>query len=186
MRTYEGSLDARHLRVAIVVSRFNETISKRLLDGAVDCLMRHGIPQEDISVAWVPGAFELPSAAARIASSGEVDAVVCIGAVIRGDTPHFDYVAGHAAHGIGRAALDTGVPITFGVVTTDTVAQAEERAGGKMGNKGFEAAASAIEMANLFASLPKPLAELLERLGERHPMKVDESSATVIRRHRDG
>lgn len=160
MRIYEGSLDARHLRVAVAVSRFNEIISKRLLGGAVDCLTRRGIREEYISVAWVPGAFELPSVAARLASSGEVDAVVCIGAVIRGGTSHFDYVAGHAAHGIGRAALDTGVPITFGVVTTDTVAQAEERAGGKMGNKGFEAAAAAIEMANLFASLPKPQADL--------------------------
>jgi 6,7-dimethyl-8-ribityllumazine synthase len=160
MRSHEGSFDARHLRVAIVVSRFNETISKRLLEGAVDCLTRHGISEEDVSVAWVPGGFELPSAAKRMASSGEVDAVVCLGVVIRGDTPHFDYVAGHAAHGIGRAALDTGVPVTFGVLTTDTVAQAEERAGGKMGNKGFEAAAAAIEMANLFTSLPKPQTDL--------------------------
>lgn len=155
-RSHTGGFDARHLRIAVVVSRFNETIGKRLLDGALDCLLRHGAPQEDVSVAWVPGAFELPSAAKRIASSGEVDAIVCLGVVIRGGTPHFDYVAGHAAHGIGQAALDTGVPITFGVLTTDNAAQAEERAGGKMGNKGFEAAAAAIEMANLFASLPKP------------------------------
>ena len=159
-RDYEGGFDGRHLRVAIVVSRFNETISKRLLDGAIDCLVRHGVPADDVSVAWVPGAFELPSAAKRVASSGEFDAVVCLGAVIRGATPHFDYVAGHAAQGIGAAALDTGVPIAFGVLTTDDTAQAEERAGGKLGNKGFEAAAAAIEMANLFASLPKPRTEL--------------------------
>ena len=160
MPTYEGSFDARHLRVAVIAGRFNETISKRLLDGALDCLARNGIPPKEISVAWVPGAFELPSAAKRMASSGEFDAVVCVGAVIKGATPHFDYVAGHAAHGIGAAALDTGVPIAFGVLTTETAAQAEERAGGKMGNKGFEAAAAAIEMANLFASLPKPQADL--------------------------
>ena len=154
-RSYEGGFDGRHLRVAVVVSRFNETFSKRLLDGAIDCLVRHGVPSDEVSVAWVPGAFELPSAAKRIASSGEFDAVVCVGVVIRGATPHFDYVAGHAAQGIGQAALDTGVPIAFGVLTTDDVAQADERAGGKLGNKGFEAAAAAIEMANLFASLPK-------------------------------
>jgi 6,7-dimethyl-8-ribityllumazine synthase len=160
MTTFEGGLDARHLRVAVVVSRFNETISKRLLDGAIDCLIRRGIPREEVSIAWVPGAFELPSAAKRVASSGEVDVVICVGAVIRGETPHFDYVAGHAAYGIGQAALDTGVPITLGVLATDDVAQAEARAGGKMGNKGFEAAAAAIEMANLFAALPKPQADL--------------------------
>ncbi len=160
MPTYEGSFDARHLRVAVIAARFNETISKRLLDGALDCLIRHGIPPEEVWVAWVPGAFELPSAAKRVASSGEFDAVVCLGVVIKGATPHFDYVAGHAAHGIGQAALDTGVPIAFGVLTTETAAQAEERAGGKMGNKGFEAAAAAIEMANLFASLPKPQTNL--------------------------
>jgi 6,7-dimethyl-8-ribityllumazine synthase len=156
---YEGSYEARGLRVSIVVSRFNETISTRLLDGALDCFHRHGVADEDISVAWVPGAFELSPAAHRIASSREVDAVVCLGAVIRGDTPHFDYVAGETAAGISRAALDTGVPITFGVLTTDDVSQAEERAGGKAGNKGFEAALAAIEMANLFASLPKPQTE---------------------------
>ncbi len=160
MPTYEGSFDARHLRVALIAGRFNETISKRLLDGALDCLTRHGVGPDGISVAWVPGAFELPSAAKRIASSGEFDAVVCLGVVVKGDTPHFDYVAGHAAHGIGQAALDTGVPVAFGVLTTETVAQAEERAGGKMGNKGFEAAAAAIEMANLFASFPKPQTNL--------------------------
>jgi 6,7-dimethyl-8-ribityllumazine synthase len=160
MRSYEGALDAHHLRVCVVVSRFNETISKRLLDGALDCLRRHGAPEEDISVAWVPGAFELGAAARRIASSGEVDAVVCVGAVIRGQTPHFDFVAGEAAAGIARASAATGVPVSFGVLTTETSAQAEERAGGKLGNKGFEAALAAVEMANLYAALPKPSSEV--------------------------
>jgi 6,7-dimethyl-8-ribityllumazine synthase len=140
----------------VVASRFNETISRQLADGALDCLRRHGVPDEYVSLTWVPGAFELPVAAKRIASSGEVDAVVCVGAVIRGDTAHFDFVAGHAMNGIGAATLETGVPITAGVLTTETVQQAADRAGGKMGNKGFEAALAAIEMANLFVSLPKP------------------------------
>jgi 6,7-dimethyl-8-ribityllumazine synthase len=156
MRTHSGALDARHLRIAVVVSRFNEAIGTRLLEGALDCLRRHGAPEDDISVVWVPGAFELPAAARRVASSGEVDAVVCLGAVVRGETPHFDYVAGRAATGIAAASDATGIPVAFGVLTTETRAQAEERAGGKLGNKGFEAALAAIEMANLFASLPKP------------------------------
>lgn len=160
IRTYEGSFDGRNLRVAVIASRFNETIGRSLLDGALDCLTRHGVTENDITVAWVPGAFELPAAAKRIAESGEVDAIVCVGAVIRGETPHFDYVAGHAAKGIGDASLATGIPIMFGVLTTDTLEQATSRAGGKMGNKGFEAALGAIEMANLYASLPKPAPEL--------------------------
>jgi 6,7-dimethyl-8-ribityllumazine synthase len=155
MRRFEGALDARHLRVCVVVSRFNETISRRLLEGALDCLRRHGAPEDDLSVVWVPGAFELPAAARRVAAAREVDAVVCLGVVIRGETAHFDFVAGRAATGIADAAA-TGVPVTFGVLTTETRAQAEERAGGKLGNKGFEAAQAAIEMANLFAELPKP------------------------------
>jgi 6,7-dimethyl-8-ribityllumazine synthase len=159
-RTYEGSFDGRNLRVAVVASRFNETIAKSLLDGAVDCLVRHGVAGNDIVMAWVPGAFELPAAAKRLAQSGEVDAIVCVGAVIRGETPHFDYVAGHAARGIGDASLETGIPITFGVLTTDDVEQATSRAGGKMGNKGFEAALAALEMANLFSALPKPATDL--------------------------
>ena len=158
--TLEGSFEGRHLRVAVIASRFNETIVNRLVDGAIDCLSRHGVPDEYLSTVWVPGAFELPVTAKRIAASGEFDAIVCIGAVIRGDTPHFDYVAGEAAKGITQAALETGVPITLGVLTTDTVQQAEDRAGGKLGNKGFEAALAAMEMANLFASLPKPSTEL--------------------------
>jgi len=157
---YEGRLTAQHLRVAVVASRFNETIGKRLVDGALDCLRRHGASDDDLTVVWVPGAFELPAAAQRVAASGEFDAIVCVGAVIRGETPHFEFVAGHAAHGIGDVSLQTGVPVTFGVLTTENSAQAAERAGGKMGNKGFEAALAAIEMADLFAALPKPAEEL--------------------------
>jgi 6,7-dimethyl-8-ribityllumazine synthase len=158
--TYEGSFEGRHLRVAVVASRFNEAIVEKLVEGAVDCLARHGVPDEYVSTTWVPGAFELPMAARRIAASGEVDAVVCLGAVIRGDTAHFDFVAGAAAHAIAQGAMETGIPITFGVLTTDTVEQATDRAGGKMGNKGFEAALAAIEMANLFGILPKPASEI--------------------------
>jgi 6,7-dimethyl-8-ribityllumazine synthase len=151
---FEGSFEANHLRVAIIASRFNEAIVERLVEGALECLSQHGVPDEFVSTVWVPGAFELPLAAKRIASSGEFDAVVCVGAVVRGDTPHFDYVAGEAARGITTASLETGIPITLGVLTTDTMEQAEERAGGKVGNKGFESALAAIEMANLFAALP--------------------------------
>jgi 6,7-dimethyl-8-ribityllumazine synthase len=160
VRSYEGSFDARDLRVGIVASRFNETVSRRLVEGAIDCLRRHGALDERISVTWVPGAFELPGAAGRLARSGDVDAIVCIGCVIRGETPHFDYVAGSAANGIAGLLADADIPVTFGVLTTETTEQAEARAGGKMGNKGFEAALAAIEMANLYAALPKPEANL--------------------------
>ncbi len=157
---YEGSFDGRNLRVAIVAGRFNETIVKQLVDGAVDCLARHNVQESDISLVWVPGAFEIPATAKRLATSGEVDAIICLGAVIRGETAHFDYVAGHASNGIGAVAVETGLPITNGILTTESVAQATDRAGGKMGNKGFEAALVAVEMANLYASLPKPSSEL--------------------------
>jgi 6,7-dimethyl-8-ribityllumazine synthase len=160
MRSYEGAFDGQGLRVAVVAARFNESISQRLLEGAVDCLRRQGVADEDISIARVPGAFELPLAAQRLAQSGEIDAVVCVGAVIRGGTPHFEYVATQAASGITAATLATGVPITFGVLTTDDRDQADERAGGKLGNKGFEAAQAALEMANLLAALPKPQSEI--------------------------
>ena len=159
-KVIEGSFEARDLRVGIVVGRFNETIGKRLLEGAEDCLRRHGVRAEDVTVVWVPGAFEIPLAAQRLAASGEVDAVITLGAVIRGETPHFDYVAGHAASGVGRASLDTGIPITFGVLTTETSEQARERSGGKVGNKGFEAALAALEMASLMTALPKPQTEI--------------------------
>lgn len=160
MRGFSGDLDARHLRVAVVAGRFNETISGRLAEGALDCLRRHGAAEDDIWLVWVPGAFEIPLVARRIAASKEVDAIVCVGAVVRGETPHFDYVAGNAARGLADASAATGVPITFGVLTTDDSAQAEARAGGKAGNKGFEAALAAIEMANLLTALPKPATDV--------------------------
>jgi 6,7-dimethyl-8-ribityllumazine synthase len=154
---HEGTFDARDLRVGIVVSRFNEVISRNLLEGALDCLKRHGVPEEKITVAWVPGAFEIPITAKRLAGAGTFDALICLGAVIRGETAHFDFVAGHASNSIGEVSVETGLPIANGILTTETVEQATERAGGKLGNKGFEAALAAIEMANLLASLPKPL-----------------------------
>ena len=160
MQTHEGALDGKRLRIAVVASRFNETICKRLVDGALKALSRHGVGDDDVSLTWVPGAFEIPAAAQRIAASGEVDAVVAIGAVIRGETAHFDYVAGTAASGVSSASLATGVPIAFGILTTNTTEQAADRAGGKLGNQGYEAGVAAIEMANLFASLPKPQTDL--------------------------
>jgi 6,7-dimethyl-8-ribityllumazine synthase len=160
MNVYEGGFDGRQLRVAIVAGRFNETIVKQLVEGALDCLRRHAVDEDNISVVWVPGAFEIPATTRRLASSGEFDAIVCLGAVIRGETAHFDYVAGHASNGIGAVALETGLPITNGVLTTENFQQAADRAGGKVGNKGFEAALAALEMSNLLASLPKPAPEL--------------------------
>jgi 6,7-dimethyl-8-ribityllumazine synthase len=155
--TYEGQLQGGGLRIAIAASRFNETIVVRLLDGALDGLRRHGVEPEGIDVAWAPGAFELPLVARRLAASGSYEAVITLGAVIRGATSHYDLVAGQCAAGVQRAQLETGVPVIFGVLTTDTIEQAVERSGTKAGNKGFEAAAAAIEMANLLARLPKPL-----------------------------
>ena len=155
MHTYQGKLDAADLRIAIVVSRFNELITRPLLDGALDCLRRHGADEARVSVAWVPGAFEIPAVARRLACSGAFDAVVCLGAVIRGATAHFDYVAAGVAQGIGRVALESGVPVIFGVLTTDTIEQAIERAGTKAGNKGADAALAAIEMASLLRQLPQ-------------------------------
>jgi 6,7-dimethyl-8-ribityllumazine synthase len=155
MTVFEGNLTGAGLRIAIVASRFNEAIVSRLVDGATDGLRRHGVAEDAIDLAWVPGAFELPLVAARLAQSGEYDAVITLGAVIRGATSHYDLVAGQCAAGVQRAQLDTGVPIIFGVLTTDTIEQAVERAGTKAGNKGFEAAGTAIEMANLLTGLPK-------------------------------
>lgn len=155
MPTYEGRFDAKGLRIALLASRFNETITKSLLDGARSALHRHGLDDASITVAWVPGAFELPLTAKRLAASGEFDAIVCLGAVIRGATTHYDYVCSQAASGIARASLDTGVPIIFGVLTTETIEQAIERSGTKAGNKGFDAAVAAIEMADLLRQLPK-------------------------------
>ena len=153
-RTYEGRLAADGLAFAVVVSRFNAFITSRLLDGALDGLRRHGAAEERIDLVWVPGAMEIPVAAKRLAESRRYHAVICLGAVIRGATPHFDYVAGEAARGIGTIALQTGVPVIFGVLTTDTIEQAIERAGSKGGNKGFDAACAAMEMATLLAALP--------------------------------
>jgi 6,7-dimethyl-8-ribityllumazine synthase len=155
MPTYEGRLDATGLRIAVLASRFNETITKSLLDGALSALRRHGLDDASITVAWVPGAFELPVAAKRLAESGEFDAVVCLGAVIRGATTHYDYVCSQAASGIARASLDSGIPVIFGVLTTETIEQAIERSGTKAGNKGFDSAVAAIEMADLLRQLPK-------------------------------
>ena len=159
MRTYEGTFDAKDLRVGIVAGRFNESVTKRLVAGAVDCLVRHGVPDDAISIAWVPGAFEVPAVARRMAFSGEFDAIVCLGAVIRGETAHFDYVAGHASNGIGQLSVEVDIPVTNGVLTTENTAQADDRSGGKMGNKGFEVAMAALEMASLFTQLPKPLSD---------------------------
>lgn len=154
---YEGDLVARGLRFAIVVARFNEFITSRLLDGARDGLRRHGVADEDVDVAWVPGSFEIPLVARRLAQSGRYDAIICLGAVIRGATAHFEHVAGGVSSGLARVALDADRPVVFGVLTTDTIEQAIERAGTKQGNKGYEAALTAIEMANLLRQLPGPL-----------------------------
>lgn len=153
MRTYEGKLIAKELKFGIVVGRFNEFIGGKLLSGAIDGLVRHGAGEEDIEVAWVPGAYEIPLVAKKMAASGKYDAVITLGAVIRGSTPHFDVVANEVAKGVASVSLDSNVPIVFGVLTTDTIEQAIERAGTKAGNKGFEAAATAIEMANLLLQL---------------------------------
>ncbi|WP_071459779.1 6,7-dimethyl-8-ribityllumazine synthase [Bacillus massilinigeriensis] len=154
-KTYEGQLVGTGLKVAIIVGRFNEFITSKLLGGALDALRRHGVNEEDIDTAWVPGAFELPLVAQKLAESGKYAAVITLGAVIRGATPHFDYVCNEAAKGISQASLKTGVPVIFGVLTTESIEQAIERAGTKAGNKGWEAAATAIEMANLLRCLEK-------------------------------
>ncbi|MEA2039355.1 MAG: 6,7-dimethyl-8-ribityllumazine synthase [Thermodesulfobacteriota bacterium] len=152
-RLMEGQLTAKDFRFAIVVSRFNDFICSRLVEGAMDALLRHGALDEQVLLVKVPGAFELPLAARKLAMSGQYDAVICIGAVIRGATPHFDYVAAEVSKGIANVSLESNIPITFGVLTTDNLEQAIERAGSKSGNKGFEAAMAAIEMANLFTEL---------------------------------
>ncbi len=154
-KTYEGQLIAKDMKFGIVASRFNEFITSKLLSGAIDALKRHGASEEGIEVAWVPGSFEIPLGAMKLAQTKKYDAVICIGALIRGSTPHFDYIAGECAKGIAQVGLSTGVPAIFGVITTDTIEQAIERAGTKAGNKGFAAAESAIEMANLLRSIAK-------------------------------
>jgi 6,7-dimethyl-8-ribityllumazine synthase len=152
-KTFEGNLIGKGKKFAIAVSRFNEFISKRLLEGAVDALTRHGVEEENIAVVWTPGSFEIPPVAQKLAASKKYNAVICLGAIIRGDTPHFEYIASEAAKGIAKAGMKTGIPVIFGIITADTLEQAIERAGTKSGNKGAVAAASAIEMANLFEKI---------------------------------
>lgn len=152
-RMVEGNLTAKGLSFGIVASRFNEFVTARLLEGALDALRRHGADDDKIVVARVPGSFEIPLVAKKLAASRQYDAVICLGTVIRGATPHFEYIAGEVAKGVAMAGLETGVPVVFGVLTTDSIEQAVERAGTKAGNKGFDAACSAIEMANLFREL---------------------------------
>jgi 6,7-dimethyl-8-ribityllumazine synthase len=149
MKTYEGKLDARGMKFGIVIARFNEFISGKLLSGCLDGLTRHGAEEENIHVVWSPGAFEMPLLAKKLAAGKQFDAVICLGAVIRGGTPHFEYVASEVSKGIAHVGLETGIPVIFGVLTTDNIEQAIERAGTKGGNRGFDAALAAIEMANL-------------------------------------
>jgi 6,7-dimethyl-8-ribityllumazine synthase len=152
-KTYEGNLLGKGLKFGLVVSRFNEFFSQKLLEGARDALLRHGVLETDIEVAWTPGSFEIPLIAQKMAESKKYSTVICLGAVIRGGTPHFDYIAAEVSKGIANVGLRTGVPVIFGVITTDTLEQAIERSGTKDGNKGFDAAVSAIEMANLVKAI---------------------------------
>ena len=152
-KTYEGNLLGKGLKIGVVVARFNEFFSQKLLDGAKDALLRHGVLETDIEVAWTPGSFEIPLIAKKMAESKKYNAVICLGAVIRGGTPHFEYISAEVTKGLAMAGLETGVPVIFGVITTDTLEQAVERSGTKSGNKGFDAATAAIEMANLVKAL---------------------------------
>lgn len=153
MKTLEGKLVAENMKVGIVASRFNEFIVNKLVSGAVDGLVRHNVNEDDISVAWVPGAFEIPLVANKMANSGKYDAVICVGAVIRGATSHYDYVCNEVSKGVAQVAMNSGIPVLFGILTTDTIEQAIERAGTKAGNKGYDCALSAIEMVNLLKEL---------------------------------
>ncbi len=150
---FEGVLLGKGLKFGLVVSRFNEFLTKKLLEGAQDALLRHGVNQEDIEIAWVPGSFEIPLIAKKLAETKRFDAVICLGAVVRGGTPHFEYIATEVTKGIAKVGLDTGLPVIYGVLTADTLEQAIERVGTKMGNRGFDAAVEAIEMANLIKSI---------------------------------
>jgi len=150
---YEGMLLGKGLKFGVVISRFNEIISARLLDGARDSFLRHGVLERDIDVAWTPGCLEIPLVAKKLAQTGKYHAIVCLGAVIRGGTPHFEYVASEASRGVARVSLDSGLPVIQGIITADTLEQAIERAGAKEGNRGFAAATSAIEMANLLKTI---------------------------------
>ncbi len=153
MKEYKGDFSGEGVSVAVVVSRFNEFVSQKLLEGAIDYLDRHGVASDNISVFWVPGAFEIPLVAKRVAESGKFDGVICLGAVIRGDTPHFSYIAAEVTKGIAQVMLSTGVPVAYGILTTDTVDQAIERAGTKAGNKGWLAAEAVLEMISLLRKL---------------------------------
>ena len=153
MKTFEGNLVSKDIRVGIVAARFNEFITSKLLGGAMDALVRHNVNEDNIHIAWVPGAFEIPLIASKMAKSGNYDAVICLGAVIRGATSHYDYVCNEVSKGIAAISLETGVPVMFGVVTTDNIEQAIERAGTKAGNKGYDCALGAIEMVNLLRSI---------------------------------
>ncbi len=152
-KTFEGMLLGEGLKFGIVIARFNDFITSKMLEGAADALSRHGVNEEDVEVCWVPGSFEIPLAAQKMANTKRFDAVICLGAVIRGGTPHFEYVASEVTKGIAQVGLNTGIPIIYGVLTTDTLEQAIERAGTKQGNEGAKAATTAIEMANLLASI---------------------------------
>lgn len=153
MKTYEGNLVAENIKIGIVAARFNEFIVSKLVSGALDGLKRHEVAEEDIEIAWVPGAFEIPLIASKMAKSGKYDAIICLGAVIRGATSHYDYVCSEATKGIATASLNTDIPVMFGILTTDTIEQAIERAGTKAGNKGYDCALGAIEMVNLMRSM---------------------------------
>ncbi len=153
MKILEGTLVSDHIKIGIVASRFNEFITSKLLSGAKDALLRHNVQEDDIHTAWVPGAFEIPLVASKMAGSGQYDAVICLGAVIRGSTSHYDYVCSEVSKGIAAVSLESGIPVMFGVLTTDSIEQAIERAGTKAGNKGFDCAVSAIEMVNLLRSI---------------------------------
>jgi 6,7-dimethyl-8-ribityllumazine synthase len=152
-RTYSGRFDARGKRIGIVASRFNEFFTSELLEGALDCLRRHGVDDEHVDTAWVPGSFEIPLGAKRLAGSGRYAAVICLGCLIQGDTPHFDYIAAEVTKGVAQVSLDSGIPVIFGVITAETLDQAIERAGTKAGNKGFDAAMTALEMIDLCAAI---------------------------------
>ena len=153
MSKYEGLLVGKGQKFGIVVSRFNEFITEKLLEGAQDALLRHDVSQEDIDIAWVPGSFEIPLIAKKLAQTSKYDAIICLGAVIRGGTPHFEYIAAEVTKGIAKVGLETGLPVTYGIITADTLEQAIERAGTKAGNRGFDAAVDAIEMANLLKNI---------------------------------
>lgn len=153
-KSFEGMLIGKGLRFGVVVSRFNEFIAKKLLEGAQDALHRHGVKEDDIDIAWVPGSFEIPLTALKMTDSGGYNAIICLGAVVRGGTPHFEYISAELSRGIARVSLENKLPVTNGVITADTLEQAIERAGTKMGNKGYDAAVDAIEMANLLKGMP--------------------------------